>query len=322
MEEEKKLYPFRFCEIEDVYSWGKECFKLADLGYRDSLVRDGWLAGNSIGEIMDMYMDRVVGENVFEYYGRQFPIAVKTICVNGRMPLQVCPPDETAAQRYDFLGKDKLWYVVRAGKNAKVTVGFKRDSDAGEFYSKCTDGSVEELLNAVAPHRGQSFIIPAGTPHYASGDIEIVEVSESSPLDFCLCSWGEEVSGDEFDPALDMANALDFIGYEKYSGGDTVRFSVRALGDAGLVHKEEEHGDSFAVYACVSGKITVNMNLDGLNASFGAMAGDVLLVPAECPDWHLACTGEDASVLEITVPFRTVQDSYVNPNVPERPEED
>ena len=65
--EERKLYPIKFCTLQDDYSWGSEEFKLADLGYRDSLVREGWLAGNSLGELMDTYMDRISGDNSYEY---------------------------------------------------------------------------------------------------------------------------------------------------------------------------------------------------------------------------------------------------------------
>ena len=136
MEEEKKLYPFRFCTLQDDYPWGSEEFRLADLGYRDSLVREGWLAGNSIAEVMDTYLDRVVGEAAYDAYGRQFPVCVRLLHVRGRMPLRVHPDDETAAQRYDFLGKEKLWYVLRAGKDARLMAGFRRDADAGEFYAK------------------------------------------------------------------------------------------------------------------------------------------------------------------------------------------
>ena len=38
MDEEKKLYPFKFCTLQDEYPWGSETFSLADLGYRDTLV--------------------------------------------------------------------------------------------------------------------------------------------------------------------------------------------------------------------------------------------------------------------------------------------
>ena len=88
MEEEKKLYPLRFRPLEDTCSWGSESFLLADLGYRDTLVRDGWLAGNSIGEVMMLYMDRVVGDGVYDRFGRQFPLQVKYLRIDGRMSLR------------------------------------------------------------------------------------------------------------------------------------------------------------------------------------------------------------------------------------------
>ena len=216
MEEEKKLYPFKFCTLQDDYPWGSEEFKLADLGYRDSLVREGWLAGNSLAEVMDTYLDRVVGDNVYEYYGRQFPVCVRLLRVRGRMPLRVHPDDETAAQRYDFLGKEKVWYVLRAGADARLLVGFRRDTDAAEVYAKCLDNSIEDVMNAVAPHAGQCLLIPAGTPHAACGDVEILEIGESSPMDFCLCGWGEEVHPEEFDTTLALVDALDFIDYKRF----------------------------------------------------------------------------------------------------------
>ena len=229
MDEERKLYPFKFCSLQDDYPWGGETFVLADLGYRDSLVREGWLAGNSLSELMDTYLDRVVGDGVYEFYGRQFPLCVRLLKCRGRMPLRVHPDDETAAQRYDFLGKEKLWYVLRAGADARILAGFRRDTDASEVYAKCLDGSVEDILNVVAPHAGQALRIPAGTPHAAAGDVEILEIGESSPMDFCLCGWGEEVHPDEFDPALTLIDALDFIDYSSHPGLDPGSHSPGSL---------------------------------------------------------------------------------------------
>ena len=93
MEEERKIYPLRFRPIRDGRPWGFEEFRLADLGYRDSLVREGWLAGNSLGELMDTYIDRIVGDTVYEYYGRQFPICVRYLKTDGKTPLLVLPYD-------------------------------------------------------------------------------------------------------------------------------------------------------------------------------------------------------------------------------------
>ena len=242
--EEKKLYPFRLSRIEDKYSWGSEEFRLADLGYRDTYIQDGWLAGNTMGDVMETYLDRITGEHIFDAWGQQFPFQIRRIKVEGRMPLRVSPDDETARDRYDHLGKEKLWYVADAGKGSRLLIGFRRDTDASEFYSECLEGNPVKLLNTLEPRAGQFFYIPAGTPHCAFGPMTIVEVSESSALDFLLCDWqrltdapsgafsrnglrsnaeegafppaADDSWAEEFDPALNIIDALDFIKYEQY----------------------------------------------------------------------------------------------------------
>ena len=82
--EEKKLYPFRLTCIEDKYLWGSEEFRLADLGYRDTFVHDGWLAGSTLGELMETYLDRLTGEHVFDGWGQQFPFQIRRIKVEGK----------------------------------------------------------------------------------------------------------------------------------------------------------------------------------------------------------------------------------------------
>lgn len=324
--EEKKLYPFRFCSLQDEYSWGSDEFCLADLGYRDSLVRDGWLAGNAISEVMDTYMDRVVGENVFNFWGRQFPVQVKHIKVNGKMPLRVHPDADTAVQRYDFLGREKLWYVLKAGKNARLIIGFAHDTDAGEVVSACSDGSIEKLMNIVAPYEGQFLHIRPGVPHAAIGDIELLEISESSPLDFCMYSWGDEVSAEEFDPSLGLVEALDFIDYKAWKAPepphshpsdavqklvDIPEFTVTLLKLTDPLHIYSERFDSFILYSCLQGEASVQLEILGQTARFPLSAGQTMLVPAECPEFFLVPTDRDTRILETTIAPREEKDSYL-----------
>lgn len=318
--EEKKLYPMKFCALQDDYSWGSETFRLADLGYRDSLIREGWLAGNAISEIMDMYVDRVVGERVFESWGRQFPICVKSIKVNGKMPLRVHPGDEEAQQRWDFLGKEKLWYILRCGKDARVMAGFRKDTDASEVCGKCSDGSVDEILNIIAPHAGQVLHIAPGTPHCAWGDLEILEVSESSPLDFCMCGWGEEVSEVEFDPALDFIDVLDLIDYSRFKAGKAEgrklvsldQFEVGKLPLTDPLHIYNDKIDTFWIYSCIAGDACIQINVLGQKASFPLKSGETMLIPADCQDFFLVPTERDTVLLEISVPDRPAKDSYLD----------
>ncbi|MBQ0126892.1 MAG: hypothetical protein KBS80_02735 [Bacteroidales bacterium] len=322
MEEEKKLYPFKFCTLQDEYAWGTETFCMADLGYRDSLVREGWLAGNSISEIMDTYLDRVVGDSVYDMYGRQFPVCIRQYAVKGRMPLRVHPDDETASQRFDALGKEKLWYVLRAGKDSKVMLGFRRSTDGSELFGSCADGSVENLLNIIAPHAGQFFRIPPGTPHAAEGDIDIIEIGESSAMDFCLCSWDQPLGADEFDDTLTIVDALDFIDYRPYgcdSSADGMRllsipqFEVNRLELASALEISSERLDSFVLLSCISGAASVQMDVLGQTAMFPFTAGQTVLVPCECTTFRLVPSARGTVILETTIPPVQAADPYINP---------
>lgn len=325
MEEERKIYPLKFCSIRDERPWGFEEFKLADLGYRDSLIHDGWLAGNSIGELMDTYIDRIVGDTVYEYYGRQFPICVRLLKVDGKMPLQVHPDDETAEQRYDLLGKEKLWYVLSAGKGARLHIGFCRDTDASEFCQCCSTGKTDGLLTDLPAEAGQSYRIPAGVPHCADGPVEILEIAESSPLDFCLHARGSEISEEQFDPALTFTDALDFISYSKYLPdhgkgnilAEVPQFSIRKLQlKVPLVMQGHGDSDSFVLYTCVRGKAELQVPVQGGKPEcFAVENGSCLLVPAECRDYNLVPTERDTILLE-TTNSRVEPDKYIDPNVP------
>ena len=214
MEEEKKLYPFKLVPVADSPD---ETWHLADLGYPDSMVRNGWLATNTLSELMEMYMDRIVGEGVFAAYGRQFPVLIKTLTGKRRTPLLVHPDDEIAAQRFDFLGKAKLWYVVSARPGAKLYLGFRRDVSAEEFYHACREGGVEELLQVLEPKAGDHFFIAPGTVHAAGEGLEIAEIAESSPLDFRIYDWGRPAGEvDPFDAELTLEAAFDFIDFRAW----------------------------------------------------------------------------------------------------------
>ena len=326
----------KFCTIRDEYDWGAEIFKLADLGYRDSLVREGWLAGNAISEIMDMYVDRVVGEKVFEFWGRQFPVCVRQLEVRGKMALRVNPDDETAAQRWDFLGKEKIWYVLRCGKGAGISLGFIKDTDAGEVFAKCADGTVGDIINHVAPHQGQFFHIPSGTPHAAEGDIDILEIGESSPLDFCMCNWGKEVSELEFDPSLSFEDSLDFIRYSRYKDDlplekeENLTRKIISISQFRICRIRLEsplqirNGDSgsFILYSCVSGEASVQTEIDGKESLYNIKAGETMLVPDDCQEFFLLPIAKDTVLLETTIAERTVDDPYINPEAePALPED-
>ena len=186
---EKKLYPFKFEPVASRRPWGGcalvkelgkkfvecdedgnetvlgedvligESWELADMGIEDSVVANGWLAGNTISELMETYLERIVGEDVYNYFGRQFPLLIKFLHINDKLSVQVHPDDEVAAERYDSLGKTEIWYVMDAKPGAKMWCGFTRETSAQEFYDRCHNGTVHEILNEIEPKKGDVIFI-------------------------------------------------------------------------------------------------------------------------------------------------------------------
>ena len=298
--------------------WGLVEYRIADLGYIDSVALDGWLGGNSISDIMQTYLERFTGEVPFENYGTQFPVMVKWLDIKGRTSLHVNPDDEAAEQRYDAFGKTALWYVAATGPEAKLYLGFKRDVTATEFYEKCLDGTVEELLNVIKPKVGEHYLVTPGMVH-AAQDVRLLEVAESSELWFRLHAWGDTESELHLEEAFDL---IDFKAYRmpRPSKGNpeavmeklavTPQFTVNEIRLRDTVRVTDQ-GGSFRLYACVRGAGAVEV--DGMDR-LRFKEGDAVLVPAELKDFVLAPTDRDTLVLEALLEPRHEPDAYIDPS--------
>ena len=243
---EKKLYPLKFIPVASRRPWGGhdlveklgkkfvecdedgnevpvpadeligESWELADMGIEDSVVENGWLAGNTISELMETYLERLVGEKVMNHYGSQFPLLIKFLDINDKLSVQVHPDDAIAAERYDQLGKAEIWYVMDAKPGAKMYCGFTREVSAQEFYDRCHAGTVDEILNVIEPRKGDVIYITPGTVHAADGGLLIAEIQESSDMTFRLYDWGRE-----FNPATarktHLDEAIDVIDYRAFN---------------------------------------------------------------------------------------------------------
>ncbi|MBR1926498.1 MAG: class I mannose-6-phosphate isomerase, partial [Bacteroidales bacterium] len=213
-EKEKKLYPIRFLEDSVQEPLGEVSYQIADLGSVDSMVSEGWFGGNSLSELMGTYLERVVGDDSFEYYGLQFPLMVKVIKTTGWQPLQVNVPDEIAAERYDSLGKTALWYVREASPEAALFLGLKRDVDAGDFYRRCQDSTLKDILNQTRPRVGDLIPIRPGTVYAAGPGLTIVEIGECSELTLNIHNWGIGLPDGE---DLLLEEAFDLIDFRRFS---------------------------------------------------------------------------------------------------------
>lgn len=314
-ENNKKLYPIAFLEDKSETPWGHVCYQIADLGFVDSMVAEGWFGGNTLSELMGTYLERVVGDDSFEYYGLQFPLMVKVIKTTARQPLQINVGDKVAEERYDSFGKTAFWYIKEAQEDASLFLGLKQDVEAGEFYQRCQDGTIREILNVEHPKAGDCFLIKPGTVFAAGPGMTIVEISECSELAFNL--------------EMELEEAFDLIDFNRYSppsegghgcqGVNTLgrtmaecdEFKVTMLKLENPVHIFSDQPGGFAIYHCISGEAFVQApNESGGFENWFVKAGKSILVPSEVNDYIIFPAEEGTQVLEAIVPKRSLPDSY------------
>lgn len=331
-EKPKKLYPFRFKPTEFERPWGKETWTAADMGFADSEIENGWLSGNTMSDLMETYLERVVGENVYQYYGRQFPVLVKFLEIDGTMPLTVNPDDSVAMERYDSLGTAKLWYVEDASPDARLRIGFIRDVTATEFYEKCMDGTADDLMTEIVPRKGQHYMITPGTVHSATGRLKIVCISESSDANFTLCDPALPQEDKEMQ-MLQIAEAMDFIDFTR-AGDCTLtadegslatalverpEFNVTRINLSDPLHIYTEKFESYIIYVCLEGEASIqysaaNDSGETVTENIVLSRNGTVMIPAELPDFLLVPRDRSTVLLEVvTRPCEDV-DGYIDPN--------
>ena len=319
-DKEMILYPFTLEPVSEEQWWGTEQWLLADLGFRDSRVSSGLLEDSTLAEVMETYLDRVVGDEEYARTGRQFPVMAKLLRTRRRTPLAVCPDDIVAFERYDSLGKTKLWYVAKAEPGACIHVGLRRDMTATEFYESCLDASIIDHMNEIPVKKGDCCLIIPGMLHCAGPGLELVEISEASDLDLRLCNWGR--TADNQDDAIFLEEAFDFIDMQASAPVMTGPDELAKIEQFTALHLAPESpvkvsgNGCFAVYICLKGALSIRVEADGQDGgrqveSLRLREGGIAVVPADREEYFLVPEEAGTELIELTGGCHIQEEEFV-----------
>ncbi len=285
----KGLYP-RTIDKTKVYG---ESWDISSVKGSISKVANGFLKGNNLQEIIEVYMGELVGEEVFEQFGLDFPLLIKNLDCNDTLSVQVHPNDELAAERHDSFGKTEMWYIADAEEGAVIYLGFKNKNITREEYIKAVaEGTVADILQAVPVKKGDVFFIPAGTVHALAKGLNVIEIQQTSDITYRIFDWNR-VDNNGKARELHTALAVDAIDFE--SGIEECRrsYSIASNKEVNIVDCEYFKTDilqvdnaveldyckrdSFTIYMCIEGEISVT--LDG-ETTETLRTGEVMLIPA------------------------------------------
>lgn len=258
-----------------------------------SKVANGFLKGNNLQEIIEVYMGELVGEEVFDNFGLDFPLLIKNLDCNDTLSVQVHPDDEMAAERHNSFGKTEMWYIADAEERAVIYLGFKNKNITREEYIRAVaEGTVADILQEVPVKKGDVFFIPAGTVHALAKGLNVIEIQQTSDITYRIFDWNR-VDSEGKSRELHTALAVDAIDFE--SGVEECRRTYEAIANKevnivdcdyfktdmlvvdGVAEMDYCQRDSFTIYMCIEGDVKVC--LDGEECET-LHTGEVMLIPA------------------------------------------
>jgi len=115
-----------------------------------SIVENGPLAEKTLQEVYDEYKGKLVGEKVYNEYGKRFPLLIKYLDVNDRLSIQVHPDDEVANKKHNELGKSESWYIMEASDDAVLIMGMKPGISKEVFLEKAKNNDFSGMFEEIS----------------------------------------------------------------------------------------------------------------------------------------------------------------------------
>src|ERR1035437_10474306 len=325
-----QLYPLRFDPIYQYQLWGGrrlsglfsaplpsdgpigEAWVLSDRTDHQSLVANGPLKGQTLGQVMEQFREQLMGKLSSRF--RRFPLLLKFLDAHEMLSVQVHPshahPDLIPA---GDTAKTEAWVVIEAEKRSHIYAGLKSGTTAGNLRQSLDDGTIADYLVSIAPKPGDAVFIPGGTVHTLGEGVVVFEVQQNSDVTFRLYDWGHVDQKTREPRPLQVDQAFVCIEFGASDSG-LVAPCVETSTPVERERLFDCHAfllwrllgqDPFTVGAIAEPRVLVGIDGSGQiihkGTPYAVGKGDVWLLPAEAGVCAFQPSGE-VTLLEIAIP--------------------
>lgn len=320
-----ELYPLKFQPVYSYRIWGGDKLKMVlNKNYEDKNIGESWeisdvkdnetgvaegdLKGQTLKQLIKRFKGDFVGNHVYAVFGDDFPLLIKFIDAKAPLSIQVHPGNDLAKERHNSFGKNEMWYVMQAEKDAELIVGFNRKVTKEVYSELLKNSSLSKILNIEKVKKGDTFYIPTGRVHAIGTGVLLAEIQQTSNITYRIYDYDRVDTKTNKKRELHTDLALDAIDFEFYGDCKTnyenevnisnklvhsPYFKTNFLKVSGEISKDYTNLDSFVIYMCVSGFIEVTID----NQVYSLKYGETLLIPAAIN--HLKINSDQADLLEI-----------------------
>jgi mannose-6-phosphate isomerase len=305
-----QLYPLKFSPLFKDKVWGGqkirtkmeldfsplpncgEAWVISGVPGNQTRISNGFLKDNELNELIEVYMDELVGEEVFAKFGNQFPILIKFIDSNDYLSIQVHPDDALAVKRKLSNGKSEMWYILDAEPGAQLISGFNRPMDADTYLRYLKENRLPEIMHFEKVEAGDLFFMPAGRIHALGPGILLAEIQQSSDTTYRLYDWDrKDTKGNPRKLHTEEAlEAIDFTyhpsvrsSYRKVKNKSVTliscpHFTANILQFDQPIEMDYSYFESFILYTCISGEAIITEGKE----RYPIHKGETMLLPAIC----------------------------------------
>jgi mannose-6-phosphate isomerase len=286
------IYPLILAKIKKTLIWGTESWLVSSIANSESIVSNGNYSGWSLGQLTNEFGREILGAFVYNKWDKKFPLLVKFINAKKDLSIQVHPDDAIALKRHNCLGKNEMWYILGAEKDAKLISGFKKEITSDEYVNLVSKNKLVDVLNICSVHQGDIYYIPAGRVHSICRGCFLLEIQESSDITYRIYDYGR-LGADGKPRQLHIELAKDAIDY-KVVGKPEGKFTGKGFKDSpnALVYSNEfcvdkivieneyilNLEDCFSIIVCTEGEMKILYNT---KSSVKLVKFESALIPAK-----------------------------------------
>jgi mannose-6-phosphate isomerase len=325
-----ELYPLRFDPIYQYRLWGGrhlasllsaplpgdgpigEAWLLSDRTDHQSMVANGPLKGQTLGQMMEQFRDPLMGKQSSRF--NRFPLLLKFLDAHEMLSVQVHPSDaHSELIPAGDTAKTEAWVVIEAEKGSHIYAGLKPDTTASSLRQSLDDGAIADHLVSIVPKPGDAVFIPAGTVHTLGDDVVVFEVQQNSDVTFRLYDWGHIDPETKKLRPLQVDQAFDCI---KFGASDSGLVAPRVETTTPVERERLFDCDAFLLWrllgreqftvgATAEPRVLVGIEGSGQmmhnGTPYSVRKGDVWLLPAEAGECAFQ-PSEEVTLLEIAIP--------------------
>ena len=273
-----------------------------------SIVSNGYLKGKSLQSILESYKSDLLGCKNYERFGNDFPLLIKFIDAKQDLSIQLHPDDALAKERHNSFGKTEMWYVMQADTDANLIVGFNQIMDCETYLKHLEEKTLTKILNFDKVKEGDTYFIEAGRVHAIGAGVLLAEIQQTSDVTYRVYDWdriddqgnARELHNDIAIDAFKFDMKDDFrVSYDKTKNVAnnmvTCPFFITNFLELDATIQNENDKDSFMIYMCVDGEVTVKTAVTSVKIS----KGETMLIPAAVKEYIIET--DYAKLLEVYI---------------------